>query len=842
MTRRSLQSFKWTLHNKALVAFIVGCCLSLALILVTWQSLKQTQSAVDEFEALLIPEIRNALLLSDEAAQIVAMAPYLASAGRPMQLQTERQRLKGRYELAYSLSEKLQNARVQEQLQASLEDIQTDLNRLAELVYDELFIREDLFSAQFEVDRAQAANAGGASGEVDPWLALQRYFLSITQPEQYVAQSNRALQAMAPVAGNRQQAYLRWLQFASDQQRKLQRIDQNKAFLLARLRAHSEQLTQQTNNFATDIQQVVLDQQRAVSSRVRHAMLMTVGLTLVLLVAIGLYYLNNRRLIRDLAAVTEDMGHLSRGEDAPVSIDIAREDEIGDLVTAYDIFRDHALAAERTSQELDAQKTLLETIFNQIQDGLSVFSNAGHLVTWNRRYLEIFQFDVRDIHQGMELTQVQALMARKPHRNLNLNQEAVDMQSLNARRHHSSQSFERHYDDGQIVEFRSQPMPNGGFVTLYSDLTVRRNAEQQLQQSQKMEVLGQLTGGVAHDFNNLLAALMGNLQLLEQLQTLPEPARKYVQRASSVSERGAQLVRRLLAFSRKQQLQPEMVVIDELIDGMEELLEYSVSRQQVRLRLTLAAPGASLYIDPSQLENAVLNLALNSAAAIPNAGWIAISTGLNAAGTALAIEVSDSGTGIPPTMQKRVLEPFFTTKPVGQGSGLGLSTVYGFVKQSGGELQLDSVPYQGTRITLSWPLATEQQDSRSVPLPEPLWFDKTRGVAVVEDDAAVRTALLDLFEERGLKVYGFAHGEQFIDWAQHSESGPGLLISDVNLGGHLHGLDVVNLAEKYWPKTCCLLISGLPREMLERDLGLSIHWRFVQKPLGPEVFRQLFPH
>ena len=832
-----MSSFKWTLQNKSLVAFLVGIVLATGLIVVTWQGLTQTRAAVNEFEALLIPEIRNALSLSDEAAQIVAMAPYLASAGRPMQLQTERQRLQNRYELAYSLSQKLQNTAVREELQASLANIQADLNRLADLVYEELFTREDLLAAQFEVD--QLAERQSLEASVNPWLPLQLYFLSITQPEHYAGRSRDGLTPLARATELSDQ-YLDWLALATKSHRGLLRIDQSKAFLLARLRTHSEQLTQQTNTFAADIQKVVLDQQRAVSNQVGRSMLMTVGLALVLLLGIGVYYLNNRRLIRDLSVVTEDMGYLSRGEDAPAQIDIERDDEIGDLVTAYDIFRDHALAAERTSNELDAQKTLLETIFNQIQDGLSVFSAEGRLVTWNRRYLEMFGFEAGDIHVGLSLDEVQALMSRKRHRNLNLHQQSIDMRSLNAERHHSNQSFERHYDDGQIIEFRSQPMPNGGFVTLYSDLTERRAAEQQLQQSQKMEVLGQLTGGVAHDFNNLLAALMGNLQLLDRLDSMPEKATKYLHRALNVSERGAQLVQRLLAFSRKQQLQPEWVRVDTLLDGMAELLEYSVS-PQITLSLDPAAPEAMVFIDPSQLENAILNLALNSAAAIPGSGRIVIRSRMNTAEGTLSVQVADTGTGIPPALQKRVLEPFYTTKPVGQGSGLGLSTVYGFVQQSGGDFRLESVPNQGTTITMTWPLARDPEQAVREDELEPIAFDPARGVALVEDDASVRQALVELFEQRGLTVHSFEHGEQFIDWAQHSDTAAGLLISDVNLAGHLNGLDVVNMASKYWPETRCLLISGLPKEILERDLGVEITWPLIQKPLTQAMFRQLFP-
>ncbi|MEX1056215.1 MAG: PAS-domain containing protein, partial [Natronospirillum sp.] len=478
-------------------------------------------------------------------------------------------------------------------------------------------------------------------------------------------------------------------------------------------------------------------------------------------------------------------------------------DEIGELVHAYHLFRNHALLAARTSQELDAQKTLLETIYNQIQDGLSVFSKDGRLVTWNRRYLEIFGFRSADIHPGMHLEEVQALMTRKAHQNLTVQRESVDMSALNVERYSSQQSIERHYCDGQIIEFRSQPMPTGGFVTLYRDLTERRAAESQLQQAQKMEVLGQLTGGVAHDFNNLLAALSGNLQLLEQSDALSERGQKYLHRALDVSERGTMLVQRLLAFSRKQALQPEVVELDQVLSDMRELLEYSVSTK-VLLELDLHAPGVCLYIDPSQLENAVLNLALNSAAAIPGSGHVRITTRHEPTTGQVVVQVSDTGQGIPRAIQKRVLEPFFTTKPVGQGSGLGLSTVYGFAQQSGGLFSLHSTPGVGTTIVLTWPTTVRDRAQGLHHQVAAVQFDRTLGVVIVEDDAVVRATLTDLFEQLDLVVVSFAHGEQFIDWAQHSQLAAGLLISDVNLSGLLTGLDVVNLACKYWPDTECL--------------------------------------
>lgn len=835
-----MNPLRWTLHTKALAAFVVGLVLLLTLVSFSWRGLSQTRDAVNEFEGLLIPEIRTALSLSDEAAQIVALAPYLASAGRPFQLQAERQRLESRYQRVFALSERLQNPDVRSRIQATLANIKTDLDALTERVYDELFIREDLLAAQFQVDqRAQDSAQAGHSVMIEPWVPLQLFYRAITDPADYNRQTRQRLRPLV-LAVAEPEEYIDWLELATAEYQTLQDIQQSKAFLLARLRAHSERLTEQTNSFAADIQQVVVRQQSAVTERVNASRILTLGLSLVVMLALLVYYLSNRRLIHDLATVTDDMMQLSRGEESPAQIPIQRQDEIGDLVHAYGVFRDHALQAERTSAELDTQKTLLETIHNQIQDGLSVFSSDDRLVIWNRRYLDIFGFSDGDLHPGMALDDVQALMARKAHRNLSMHQETVDMPTMNVQRHRSQQSFERHYDDGQIIEFRSQPMPSGGFVTLYRDLTERRMAEQQLQQAQKMDVLGHLTGGVAHDFNNLLAALSGNLQLLEQSGAVSVAGQTYLHRAQDVSERGAQLVQRLLAFSRKQRLAPERVELDQLIDGLSELLEFSVPGS-VSLTLDLGAPERCLYIDPSQLENALLNLVLNSVSAIPGKGAITVRTRFLADQDSLELSVTDTGQGIPVALQKRVLEPFFSTKPVGQGSGLGLSTVYGFVQQSGGQFQLQSQPGQGTTVCLRWPVSARQNRPGAEATELPLAFDTTLALIIVEDDQAVRHAIADLLAHRGYRVMAFEHGEQFIDWAHHSDEPAGLVLSDVNLGGLLNGLDVVTMVHKYWPDVPCLLMSGLPRERLEQDLGFAIEHRLLQKPLTQRHIDALFP-
>ena len=216
-----------------------------------------------------------------------------------------------------------------------------------------------------------------------------------------------------------------------------------------------------------------------------------------------------------------------------------------------------------------------------------------------------------------------------------------------------------------------------------------------------MEVLGQLTGGVAHDFNNMLAALLTNLQLLDTAPELSAKQQRYLRRSIRVAEKGVTLIERLLAFSRKQLLHPESLDINDLIMGMLDLVEYSMA-PGIDIQTNLRA-DAPVFVDPSQLENAILNLAVNSSAAMPHGGRLVFETRKQARPGSLktwvALIVEDTGVGIPPKMQERVLEPFFTTKPAGQGSGMGLSMVYGFVNQSRGQMHLKSTPGRGTRPT-----------------------------------------------------------------------------------------------------------------------------------------------
>ena len=245
-------------------------------------------------------------------------------------------------------------------------------------------------------------------------------------------------------------------------------------------------------------------------------------------------------------------------------------------------------------------------------------------------------------------------------------------------------------------------------------------ATAQLQQAQKMEAVGQLTGGVAHDFNNLLMAIVGNLDILEgRLAAQPDNA-AYATRALEAAEKGATLIGRLLAFSRKQSLMASEIDLNQLVRGVDELLRRSIG-QHIELSTTCAELAGRCFADTAQLEAAILNLVLNARDAIASGGKVTLATHAGDAEHAV-LSVSDNGIGMTPEVQAQVFEPFFTTKEVGKGSGLGLSMVHGFVEQSGGRVELRSAPGAGTTVRLYLPrrpVTEAGMANRPVPPPQP---------------------------------------------------------------------------------------------------------------------------
>jgi PAS domain S-box-containing protein len=289
--------------------------------------------------------------------------------------------------------------------------------------------------------------------------------------------------------------------------------------------------------------------------------------------------------------------------------------------------------------------------------------------------------------------------------------------------------------------------------------------EDQLRQAQKMEAIGQLAGGIAHDFNNMLAVVMGSLELLDRRVGSSDPrARHYAEAAIDGARRAAVLTQRLLAFSRRQPLQPETLNVNRLVSGMSDLLRRSLG-PEIRLETVLAGGLWQIHADPNQLESVILNLGVNARDAMPGGGRLTIET-QNAfldsrysaknvgvpAGQYVLIGVSDTGVGMPPDVAEKAFDPFFTTKDVGKGTGLGLSQVYGFVKQSGGHVKIYSEPGQGTTIKIYLPRVVAGSGDEDEVIVPPIMGDEREVILVVDDEQAVRQFSVDALSELGYRV------------------------------------------------------------------------------------------
>jgi PAS domain S-box-containing protein len=378
------------------------------------------------------------------------------------------------------------------------------------------------------------------------------------------------------------------------------------------------------------------------------------------------------------------------------------------------------------------------------------------------------------------------------------------------------------------------------FVGIIHDLTERKHTEEQLIQAQKMETVGHLSGGIAHDFNNLLTVMIGNAETLRDKLKARADLKQLCDSIVLAGERGAELTHRLLAFGRRQLLQPKEFDCNRLVEHMYRLLRRTL-REDIDIRTALAERLTSALADPAQLESAVLNLALNAQDAMPEGGCLTISTELALLderysnthpevrpGQYVMVAVTDDGAGMPPDVLKQVFEPFFTTKEVGRGSGLGLSMVYGFIKQSNGHVSIYSEPGLGTTVRLYLPCAlhapAELRDSND----EAGLVGGTETILVVEDDPFVRGYAVASLEELGYRVLMAANGVEALTRLE-SES-PHLLFTDVVMPGGVNGWQLAERARQLRPELKVLLTSGYPLETLTVRGRVSEAAQLLNKP------------
>ena len=368
---------------------------------------------------------------------------------------------------------------------------------------------------------------------------------------------------------------------------------------------------------------------------------------------------------------------------------------------------------------------------------------------------------------------------------------------------------------------------------LMKEINERERAQAALTQVQKMEAIGRLTGGIAHDFNNLLHVVNMNLELVS-LYAKEEKVKPVVDRAKSAARRGARLTNQLLSFARSQSLMPKLTRVNQLINGMKDLLEISVG-SGVAVEFDLCEEDATVVLDPSQLEMAILNLAVNSRDAMPEGGKLKITTGTRfldddrdlPPGDFVLVSVTDAGTGIPPSILPKVFDPFFTTKPVGSGTGLGLSQVYGFARQSGGVARIRSTEGKGTTVEMFFPEADASLDEEVVVRQQPA-VPALAGachILVVEDDPDVRRVIVECLSLIGYKVTEAANGGEAL--AHLATVKPDLLVVDYAMPD-MTGAEVISEVRKMIGDVPVILATGYAdMAAVERLAGRP---RILRKP------------
>ncbi len=378
----------------------------------------------------------------------------------------------------------------------------------------------------------------------------------------------------------------------------------------------------------------------------------------------------------------------------------------------------------------------------------------------------------------------------------------------------------------------------------------RLEVEQSLRQAQKMEAIGQLTGGVAHDFNNILTAVIGNLDRIIDQSAADDPRRRFAEYALRGAEQGARLTQHLLSFARRQRLEPEVVELDRVLASMLALSRQAVS-ETVELSLELGADLWPCRVDQTQLQSAILNLIINARDAMPKGGRIVIAAhnvSIDSdvadlvAGDYVRLSVKDTGSGMTPEVLARVFEPFFTTKEPGKGSGLGLSMVYGFAKQSGGTVSVESVPGAGTVVqlylqrTAALAAATEPASQRPVPV-----LERPATVLIAEDEEGVRHLAAESLEELGYRVLLASDGPEAVSLLERERVD--LLLSDIIMPGGMSGLELADEGRRLCKDLPVLLTTGYA-EVIDRAMAREARIELLRKPfrpreLGNKVYQML---
>lgn len=510
---------------------------------------------------------------------------------------------------------------------------------------------------------------------------------------------------------------------------------------------------------------------------------------------------------------------------------------------------DRVAAADRLTSSEARLQTLVKTVLDTLVDGLIVIDRTGRVQVYNRACEKLFGY------QAAEVVGHNVKMLMPPNIEREHDQYLRNYQTTGIRRiigisrevfgqRKDGSTFPMHLAVGEATHL-GEPI----YVGIIRDLTERNQVESQLRQSQKMEAVGQLTGGLAHDFNNILMLISINVEALME-QEVPPRTRERLEQIEKSAARAAELTQQLLAYSRRQPLRPRLTDLNELVLATSKLLRRTLG-DDVEIESVLAGDLWITNVDRTQLETSLVNLSLNARDAMPNGGKLLIETrnvvldldyvAQNpdvAAGAYAMLAVTDTGTGIPPEALEKVFEPFFTTKEVGRGTGLGLSMVYGFIKQSNGHIKIYSELDRGTSIKMYLPRA-DGTVAAEVATDVPSLPTGSESLLLVEDNADVRARIGEILRDLGYAVDEATDGAAGLAKFEAAARPYDLLLTDVVMPGPISGKALADAVSHRWTNTPVVFMSGYTEDAITHQGRLDAGVRLLAKPFRRHELAQM---
>jgi PAS domain S-box-containing protein len=505
-----------------------------------------------------------------------------------------------------------------------------------------------------------------------------------------------------------------------------------------------------------------------------------------------------------------------------------------------------ALLARRRTRQVRQSEAHLRTIVETALDGVVSIDHIGRITAFNPAAERIFGYEsgavlgkdmadllippsLRDAHRkGLE------------HYNATGEGPILDQRIEIVGLHADGTEFPVELSVTRIGT--AEPPSFTGFVR---DIAERKRIEEQLLQSQKMEAIGLLAGGIAHDFNNLLTVITGYSDMILKKMPADDPLRRSIEAVRDAGDRASTLTGQLLAFSRKQVLQPKVHNLNDVVTGLEKMLR-RIIRESVDFRVVLDPELGNIRADPGKIEQVIMNLAINASDAVPNVGRLTIETKnvyLDedyvsqhieiSPGPFVRLSVTDTGEGMDEQTQRRIFDPFFTTKEMGKGTGLGLSTVHGIVKQSGGDVTVYSEIGHGTTFKIYIPRVDEKAQASNREIDEVNDFSGTETILLVEDEESVRNLAREILTSSGYKVLEAANGAAALSICDNYSEPVHLLLTDVIMP-NMSGNELKNRIFELYPGLKVLFMSGYTDDSIAHSGILDSDIAFIEKPFSPD--------